>query len=757
MTYNGATVADLNVLDLDVGVDAMQQLATMNLESLLGYFPDLTPNDRLLIERAYHKAENAHSGQFRRSGEPYFTHCVAVAHILAEMRLDAEAIAAALMHDLVEDTDVTLDEIRSEFGNSIVKIVDGVSKLKNLPLKVDSNKRGRAADKELEYFRKMLLAMGDDVRVVLVKLADRLHNMRTLGYMSPEKQRQKAQETLDIFAPLANRLGIWQIKWELEDLSFRYLEPEAYKSIARNLDERRADREAYMAGVIKTLKEALTAQGITKVTITGRPKHIYSIYKKMERKQVPLAKIYDVRAVRVIVDDVIQCYQALGVVHNLWRPIPSEFDDYIAAPKDNFYRSLHTAVLDKQGKTVEVQIRTWQMHEDAEYGIAAHWRYKEGNTAKRDEAFESRLSYLRRLMEFGPEVEDAEAFVDTMKAEVFQDRVYVFTPKGDIVDLPAGATPIDFAYHIHTDVGHRCRGAKIQGRLVNLSYNLQTGDQVEILTSKRGGPSLDWLNPDLGYVKTQRAREKIRGYFRKLDREKHISSGREVIEHELKKLGVDHTSFESVAQLFHYDKLDDFLAAVGAGDINGAQIGNKVLENERNSQQQKSLMETMIEDGASSPVPSQVSVNADGVSIMGMNGLLVTLAGCCSPMYGDEIIGYITRGRGVTVHRRDCSNIQSHSEPERLVEVSWGHVPNEQRYAVPLEIVAYDRDGLLRDISTVIADEKVNMSKVAVNTRQNIATLQVTMEIASTQQLTRILSKIERIQNVIEARRRSMA
>jgi GTP pyrophosphokinase len=599
----------------------------------------------------------------------------------------------------------------------------------------------------------MLLAMGDDVRVVLVKLADRLHNMRTLGYMSAEKQRQKATETLDIFAPLANRLGIWKIKWELEDLSFRYLEPEAYKSIAKSVDERRADREAYMVGVTETLRKALAEGGLEKVSISGRPKHIYSIFKKMERKQLPLEKIYDVRAVRVIVDNVIQCYQALGIVHNLWRPIPGQFDDYVAAPKDNFYRSLHTAVLDNQGKTVEVQIRTWEMHENAEYGIAAHWRYKEGKNGRRDEAFEKRLNYLRRLMEFGPDMEDAEAFVDTMKAEVFQDRVYVFTPKGDIVDLPAGATPIDFAYHIHTEIGHRCRGAKIQGRLVNLSYNLQTGDQIEILTSKRGGPSLDWLNPDNGYVKTQRARDKIRAWFRKLDREKHITSGREVLEHEIKKLGLDSMSFETVAQLFHYDKLDDFLAAVGAGDINGAQISTRILENERR-EQAKSLVENMI--GEPQPSPSQVHVDSNGINIMGMGGMLVTLAQCCSPMNGDEIVGYITRGRGVTVHRRDCTNL-ANSEPERVVEVSWGQQSTEQKYTVPLEIVAYDREGLMRDISTVIADEKVNMTKVAVSTRHNIATVQVTMEIGNFQQLTRILNKMERIQNVIEARRRGMS
>lgn len=732
----------------------MQQTIALNLQSLLDQLPDLTPNDRLMIERAYRKAESAHAGQYRKSGEPYFTHCIAVASILAEMRLDAEAISAALMHDLVEDTNITVDEIRSEFGGSVARIVDGVSKLKNLPIKVDSSKKGKAADKELEYFRKMLLAMGDDVRVVLVKLADRLHNMRTLGYMSPDKQQQKARETMDIFAPLANRLGIWQLKWELEDLSFRYLEPEKYKALANALDERRPDREAYVTNVAQMLREALAAHGLTKVTISGRPKHIYSIYKKMDRKAVPLSQIYDMRAVRVIVDDLIQCYQVLGIVHSLWRPIPGEFDDYIAAPKDNFYRSLHTAVVDNLGKTVEVQIRTWDMHEDAEYGIAAHWRYKEGSKGGKDTAFENRLTYLRRLMEFGPDMDDAATFVDTMKSEVFQDRVYVFTPKGDIVDLPTGSTPVDFAYHIHTEIGHCCRGAKVQGRLVSLNYPLHTGDRIEIVTAKRGGPSLDWLNPDLGYANTARARDKIRAWFRKQDREKHIASGRIVLEHELKKLNVEHTAFETVSQLFHFDKLDDFLAAVGAGDINGQQIATRILEMERRDHQ-KSLVETMIETPKSAP--SQIQVNAGGVSINGMGGLLVTLAQCCSPLYGDEIIGYITRGRGVTVHRKDCGNVRTRSEPERFVDVAWGELPTEQKYVVPLEIVAYDREGLLRDISSIITDEKVNMTKVAVNTRQNIATVQVTMEIANFNQLTRILSRMERIQNVIEARRRNMA
>jgi GTP pyrophosphokinase len=721
-----------------------------NLQSLLDTLPELTPNDRSLIERAYAKAEAAHAGQFRKSGEPYFTHCVAVAQILAEMHLDAEAIAAALMHDLIEDTTVTLEEIRREFGAAIANIVDGVTKLKNLPIKSENDKRGRNIDRELEYIRKMALAMGDDVRVVIVKLADRLHNMRTLGYMPAEKQRLVAQETVDIFAPLANRLGIWQIKWELEDLSFRYLEPEAYRMIAASIDERRVNREAYMQSVIEALKKELAQYNISNALISGRPKHIYSIYKKMERKRLPFEQIYDVRAVRVIVDTVPQCYVVLGVVHNLWRPIPGEFDDYIAAPKDNFYQSLHTAVLDSNGKTVEVQIRTWEMHESAEYGIAAHWRYKEGGARKHDEAFEKRISYLRRLMEFGQESEDAASFVDTMKTEVFQDRVYAFTPKGDIVDLPAAATPVDFAYHIHTEIGHRCRGAKVHGRLVSLDYQLQTGDQVEIVTSKRGGPSLDWLNPNLGYVKTERARTKIRHWFRKQNREKHIASGREVLEREMKRLGLlDIMQFEAVASGFNYDKLDDFLAAVGAGDINGGQIANRILEMERREQEARDR-ETLKARPPSSALTVDMS---NGVNILGTGGLLVNLARCCSPMPGDKIVGFVTRGRGVTVHRADCGNLEQ--EPDRLIEVTWGTVNQEQRYSVPIEIIAYDREGLMRDISTVIADEKVNMSNVNVSIRQNIATIIVTMELLNMQQLTRVLTRLGSISNVAEARRRN--
>lgn len=726
-----------------------------DLESLLGTLKEMTPNEHSLIERAYRKAEKSHEGQIRKSGEPYFTHCVAVAGILAEMKMDAETIAAGLLHDILEDTDVTPDELQMEFGKTITTLVDGVTKLKNLPIKnvssTGDHRRSSTVNREMEYIRKMLMTMGDDVRVVLVKLADRLHNMRTLGYMPREKQERVAQETMDIFAPLANRLGIWQIKWELEDLSFRYLQPDAYRAIAKSLDERQADRQAYLQNIKDKLKKELEKNGITDVTITGRPKHIYSIYKKMDRKDVALEQIYDIRAVRVLVNSLTDCYVTLGIVHNLWRPIPGEFDDYVANPKDNFYRSLHTAVHDNQGKTVEVQIRTWEMHEDAEYGIAAHWRYKEGNR-HHDEAFERRVSYLRRLMEFGPEVDDATQFVDTVKAEVFQDRVYAVTPNGDIIDLPSGSTPIDFAYHIHTDVGHRCRGAKVNGRLVPLNYKLKMGDQVEIQTANRGGPSMDWLNPDLDYAATARARAKIKHWLRKLNREKHITMGREALERELKRLGVvDKVTFESVARLLDFAKLEDFLAAIGAGDVTGAQITNRVLEEERRRQQEAIKDEELLKPRGKS-VTSQT---ATGVSIMGAGGLLVNLARCCSPMPGDEIIGYITRGRGVTVHRTDCPNVHAMRETERMIDVSWGTADEEQRYLVPVEIVAYDREGLLREISTIIADQKVNIASIEVSTRQHIATLFLQLEIASNQQLTRILSKIDCIPSVVEARRRN--
>ena len=724
----------------------------MNLEGLLDGLPEISPHDRSLVERAWRRAEQLHENQRRKSGEPFFTHCVAVARILAEIHMDAEAIAAGLLHDTLEDTGITRAELEREFGRNVVALVDGVTRLSNLPL---SDTMQRRNDRDQHYLRKMMLAMGDDVRVVLVKLADRLHNMRTLGYMPPEKQMRIAQDTMDFFAPLANLLGIWQFKWELEDLSFRYLHPQEYRRIATSMNERRVDREQYLEMVTERLREELAHYQLDKAIITGRPKHIYSIYSKMMRKQLPFEQIYDVRALRVIVDSTPDCYLVLGIVHNLWRPIPVEFDDYIASPKDNFYQSLHTAVLDLRGKTLEVQIRTRDMHEHAEYGIAAHWRYKEG-VRENDREYERRVSFLRRLMEFGPEEEDPEFFVNTMKSDVLKDRVYAFTPKGDICDLPAGATPIDFAYHIHTDIGHRCRGARVHGRLVSLDHVLQTGDQVEILTSRYGGPSLDWLNPDLGHVQTSRARNKIKLWFRRQNRDRHLATGRDVLERELRRLGLlDSMSFDFVAGLFDIEKskLDDFLVKIGAGDINSSRIANRILESER-QQEKESLIERMLEAAEHEPQPRPAAPRPTGaIDILGTGGLLVNLASCCNPMPGDGVVGYITRGRGVTVHREDCSNMRASTETERMVEVSWGQEADEQRYPVPVEVTAWDREGLLRDVSSVVTDAGVNMSSVHVVTSKNIATLKLTIEIRSAEQLMRILTRLEGIKNVIEARR----
>ncbi len=726
-----------------------------DLESLLKSLPSVKANESELIAAAYRYAERAHAGQKRKSGEPYFTHCVAVASILAEMNMDAETIAAGLLHDVAEDSDISIETLRAKFGSAIAKMVDGVTKMTNVPIKnvspVGNARRSSAVNRQNENIRKMLLTMGDDVRVVLVKLADRLHNMRTLGYMPRPKQKAIAQETMDIFAPLANRLGIWQIKWELEDISFRYLNPDAYRSIAKALDERRDARESYVARSKEQLLQELQAENINGVTITTRPKHIYAIYTKMRKKDLPLEQIYDIRGMRVLVNKLAECYLVLGIVHNLWRPIPGEFDDYIANPKDNFYRSLHTAVHDAEGKTVEVQVRTREMHEDAEYGIAAHWVYKEGNN-EHNKVFEKRIAYLRRLMEFGPEVNDASQYVDTVKSEVFQDRVYAVTPNGDIIDLPVGATPIDFAYYIHTDIGNRCRGAKVNGRLVPLNYKLKMEDQVEILTAKRGGPSMDWLNPDLEYAVTNRARVKIRQWLRKQNRDKHITTGRTVLERELKRLGVlEKVSYESVARLLNFSKVEDFFAAIGAGDVTGSQITNRVLEDER-----RKSAESLSDADLLKPRAKTVGANvAKGLSIMGASGLLINLARCCAPLHGDDIIGYITRGRGVTVHRQDCSNIQAMREPERLLEVSWGAEEEEQYYIVPVEVVSYDREGLLREITTIIADQRVNIADVDVSTRQDIATLNLQLQIVSNQQLTRILSQIELVNSVVEARRRN--
>jgi GTP pyrophosphokinase len=732
----------------------------MELDSLVEVLPSrYTPADQELIQRAYRFAAQAHEGQKRASGEPYLNHCVAVAMILAELQVPAVVVAAGLLHDTVEDTAVTLANLRSEFGEEVTKLVDGVTKLSQLPRvsrmtggpkkgrkatasaavvseDVVEEDRSRGADMASETLRKTFLAMGEDVRVVLIKLADRLHNMRTLGYLPEEKRNRIAKQTLDIFAPLANRLGIWQLKWELEDLAFRHSEPETYKQIAASLAERRSEREEKLVEIEERLRSLLAAENI-QAEVSGRPKHIYSIYSKMRRKGVPFDAVTDVRAARIIVKDLATCYQVLGMIHTHWRPVPGEFDDYIAAPKDNFYQSLHTAVFFDDGKPLEVQIRTKDMHESAEFGIAAHWRYKEGGPQDKD--YERRVVWLRQLMDWMHDVDDAGQFVDTMKTDVFSDRVYAFTPRGDIIDLPSGATPIDFAYQVHTDVGHRCRGAKVNGKLVSLDSLLKTGDQVEILTTKRGGPSRDWLNTNLRLLNTERARSKVRQWFKRQDREANISTGRTQLEREIRRLGLAEQDTEKLARDFGLKESDDLYELIGTGDLSVGRLITKLNISER-------------EEKAPELAPArQAAANGDTVSVLGLRGLLTVYAKCCKPAPGDPIVGYITRGRGATIHRRDCPNILRVKDKERLVQVSWGSP--KSTYPVAVRILAYDRDGLMRDVSTVIADEGISMSQVKVDVDRNEATFDLVLNVDNIGQLSRVLTRVETLPNVLEARR----
>ncbi len=728
----------------------MKAAQAIAIDQLLENLPDYySPLDRDVVHRAYEVALTAHALQKRQSGEPYINHCVSVASILAEMRMPAEVVAAGLLHDTVEDTTMKLDDLKKQFGDTVANLVDGVTKLESLP-RVSHNDEQPSPEQAsrrkrqvaIEALRKTFLAMNDDVRVVMIKLADRLHNMRTLGFTPPEKQARIAQETLDIYAPLANRLGIWQLKWELEDLSFRYVNPEKYKEIADQLLDRRSTREDQITEIIEKLQHVL-GQANLKVEISGRPKHIYSIYRKMVAKGKTFEMVRDVRGVRLLVPDMPSCYAALGLIHNLWRPIPGEFDDYIAAPKDNFYQSLHTAVLYDDGKPLEVQIRTPEMHQNSEYGIAAHWRYKEGT--RRDQKYEKHVLWLRSMMEWRGEVKDAQEFVDSMKSDVFEDRVYIFTPKGDIYDLPAGSTPIDFAYHIHTNIGHRCRGAKVDGKLVPLDHELKTGQQVEILTSKQGGPSRDWLNSSLGMVKTQRARSKIRIWFKKQDEEQNLTQGRSMLERELHRLGLSDINLENLARQLDFKTTDEMFIDLGCGDLSVNRIINLIAEHE-----------LPVEEQLVASKPKSSSDATDAVSVVGLRGLLTAMAKCCNPMPGDPIVGYITRGRGATIHRQDCPNILRSKERERLVRVSWGE--QMRTYPVPIKITAFDRQGLMSDISTLLDAEGVNIINVNIrvdhdSVKADVADIRLVIEVKDLVQLSRMLNRIENLANVLDAQR----
>lgn len=717
------------------------------LEELYKQVPSyFEADEKLRLLRAYLVASDAHQQQTRMTGEPYILHPINVTQILAELRMDADTLAAALLHDVVEDSGYTIAYLERYFNRDIAELVDGVTKLNRI--KELSNMRHSVADEKAESLRKMFLAMVEDIRVVLIKLADRVHNMRTLQGQPDHKRRRIARETLEIFAPLANRLGLWQFKWELEDLSFRYLEPATYRNLSRAMAQKRAERVRWVDEMQTSLVKVLSDAGI-QAEINGRPKHIYGIYQKMRRKDVTFDQIYDIHGFRIIVNSIADCYATLGVVHSQWRPIPGEFDDYIANPKDNLYRSLHTAVVGPNGKPMEVQIRTRDMHQVAEFGIASHWRYKEGRQP--NEHLDNKIAWIRQLMEWRQDVTDAQEFVSGMKTDVFQDRVYVFTPRGDVIDLPRNSTPIDFAYRVHTELGHSCRGAKVNGRLVPLDFQLKNGDQVEVIAAKRGGPSRDWINPNMGYVATTRARGKIRTWFRKQARNENIAQGRQILEKDLKRLSVTQP-FDFVARICGFNELDDFLAAIGYGDVTSQHIAQRVIEHERSQQAE-------IE-----PEPSIIRqtedriVSIDGVQVDGLEGLLAHPARCCNPVPGDLIIGYVTTGRGVSIHKTNCPNIVSmlkREENPRLVEVQWG-AKNEKVYPVSIQVKAYDRAGLLRDVTSLVADEKINMRSAEAITglKNNVALINATLELSNISQLTRILTRIECLPNVLEARRK---
>lgn len=672
-----------------------------------------------------------------------------IAEILADLNLDQDTLTAAVIYRAVREEYITLDEVKEKFGEVVAKLIEGVLRMAAISLANNPTESVMLSSQtQVENLRKMLVAMIDDVRVALIKLAERTCAIRAAKNASQERKIKVAREVADIYAPLAHRLGIGHIKWELEDLSFRYLEPEQYKQIASLLHERRLDREQYIADVMQQLKEKLAVAGI-KADISGRAKHIYSIWRKMQRKGLKFSQIYDVRAVRVLVPELADCYTTLGIVHTLWRHIPKEFDDYIANPKENGYRSLHTAVIGPEGKVLEVQIRTHAMHEEAELGVCAHWRYKGTDVKGKSDHYEEKIAWLRQVLEWQEELGDAIGIADQLRVDTEPDRVYVFTPDGHAIDLPKGATPLDFAYRVHTEIGHHCRGAKIDGRIVPLNYILKTGEQVEIITSKEGGPSRDWLNSNLGYINTSKARAKIIHWFKLQDRDQNVAAGKAMLERELSRLALRITNFDKLAEKANVKNAEDMFAALGAGDLRLNHIVNlahQMIEPSSNTEQLELIQRR----------PSKIGNTTGEIQIQGVGNLMTQMANCCHPLPGDPVIGYITVGRGVTIHRQDCPNaLQLASrEPERMIQVDWGPAP-AKTYPVDIHIRAYDRSGLLRDVSQLLLNEKINV--LAVNTlsnkEDNTASMKLTIEIPSLDSLGRLLSRISQLPNVIEVRR----
>ena len=673
-----------------------------------------------------------------------------IAEILADLKLDQDSLVAAVIYRGVREGKITLAAVQQRFGAVVAKLIEGVLRMAAISASINPRESVVVGSQtQVENLRKMLVAMVDDVRVALIKLAERTCAIRAVKEADEEKRQRVAREVFDIYAPLAHRLGIGHIKWELEDLSFRYLEPEQYKQIAKLLHERRLDREQYINDAMAHLRQELEATGI-KADISGRAKHIYSIWRKMQRKGLQFSQIYDVRAVRVLVPEVRDCYTTLGIVHTLWRHIPKEFDDYIANPKENGYRSLHTAVLGPEGKVLEVQIRTHAMHEEAELGVCAHWRYKGTDVKSGSNHYEEKISWLRQVIEWHEELGDIGGLAEQLRVDIEPDRVYVFTPDGHAIDLPKGATPLDFAYRVHTEIGHNCRGAKINGRIVPLTYSLQTGEQVEIITSKQGTPSRDWLNPNLGYVTTSRARAKIVHWFKLQDRDQNVAAGKQLLERELARLALVGADFDKLAEKANLKTAEDLFAALGAGDVrlaHAVNLAQQLLEPERSNEQLE-----LIPRKAQGFKPGK----RGDIQIQGVGNLLTQMAGCCQPLPGDPIVGYITLGRGVTIHRQDCPTAlqQTAREPERMIQVSWGPVP-VQTYPVEIVIKAYDRSGLLRDVTQVLLNEKLNV--LAVNTRSNkednTASMSITVEIPGLDALGRLLARIGQLPNIIEARR----
>ena len=706
-----------------------------------------------MVDKAYNLAFEAHKEQKRDSGEPYIIHPIEVATILAELGMDTSTIVAGLLHDVIEDTEYTYDDIKNLFGEEVANLVSGVTKITKMEYK---SKEEQQADN----FRKMLLAMADDIRVIIIKLADRLHNMRTLKYRKKEKQKKTAMETLDIYAPLAHRLGISKIKWELEDLSFRYLHEEEYYDLVKQVAEKRTEREIYIKKIIEDMYNKLEEAGIDS-DIDGRPKHFFSIYKKMVTKNKSIEQIFDLTAIRVLVNTVKDCYEVLGIVHTIYKPIPGRFKDYIAMPKPNMYQSLHTTVIGPQGKTFEIQIRTFEMHRTAEYGIAAHWKYKEGdnNGETKEKNFESKLVWLRDMLEFQKETADAQEFIEGFKIDLFTDEIFLFTPKGVVIDLPNGATPIDFAYRIHTDIGNKCVGAKVNGKIVPLDYKLKTGEIVEVLTSNNAkGPNMDWLN----IAKSNQAKSKIRSWFKKAKKEENISKGKELFEKELKKQGVH---FADIAKGETYEKfvkrnningMDDLYALIGLGAISASSFIWK-LKDENQSKDEKVIEENtnkIIEDNISKAQRNKIDQTV-GITVKGVDNLMIRFAKCCNPVPGDDIMGYITKGRGISVHRADCGNLKNliMEDGDKVVDVSWG-TSNGRAYIAEIQVKAEDRSGLLTDIMGIISELNLQLNALnAKSAKSSMAYVNIKVKIDTVELLKDLMKKIRHLKGIIDVYR----